>query len=108
MLKKVRIRLDQYLGLHRILSSGESSSLELRFFLLFVPRMSTLRLVLVVDWKKSLRKPDEAFSAMSPPNFTVEVVVENKPLVRDPEGETIHHNLIINVSYSIVTNVWSD
>ena len=43
--------------------------------------------------------------AMSPANFTVEVVVENKPLARDPEGETIHHNLILKGGYSQVTNV---
>lgn len=43
--------------------------------------------------------------AMSPSNFTVEVVVENKPLARDPEGETVHHNLILKGGYSQVTNV---
>ena len=43
--------------------------------------------------------------AMSPATFTVEVVVENKPLARDPEGETIHHNLILKGGYSQVTNV---
>lgn len=42
---------------------------------------------------------------MSPPTFTVEVVIENKPLARDPEGETIHHNLILKGGYSQVTNV---
>lgn len=42
---------------------------------------------------------------MSPANFTVEVVVENKPLASDPEGETIHHNLILKGGYSQVTNV---
>ena len=42
---------------------------------------------------------------MSPSSFTVEVVVENKPLARDPEGETIHHNLILKGGYSQVTNV---
>jgi len=42
---------------------------------------------------------------MSPANFTVEVVVENKPLARDPEGETIHHNLILKGGYSQVTSV---
>ena len=42
---------------------------------------------------------------MSPANFTVEVVVENKPLARDPEGETIHHNLILKGGYSQVTDV---
>ena len=42
---------------------------------------------------------------MSPSSFTVEVVIENKPLARDPEGETIHHNLILKGGYSQVTNV---
>ncbi|OLE91441.1 MAG: phosphoribosylformylglycinamidine synthase, purS protein [Crenarchaeota archaeon 13_1_20CM_2_51_8] len=42
---------------------------------------------------------------MAPSSFTVEVVVENKPLARDPEGETIHHNLILKGGYSQVTNV---
>jgi phosphoribosylformylglycinamidine synthase len=42
---------------------------------------------------------------MTPSNFTVEVVVENKPLARDPEGETIHHNLILKGGYSQVTSV---
>ena len=43
---------------------------------------------------------------MSPgSNYTVEVVVENKPLARDPEGETIHRNLILKGGYSQVTNV---
>ncbi len=42
---------------------------------------------------------------MNPSSFTVEVVVENKPLARDPEGETIQHNLILKGGYSQVTNV---
>jgi phosphoribosylformylglycinamidine synthase subunit PurS len=42
---------------------------------------------------------------MSPARFTVEVVVENKPLSRDPEGETIHRNLILKGGYSQVTSV---
>ncbi len=36
---------------------------------------------------------------------TVEVIIENKPLARDPEGETIHRNLIIKGGYKQVTNV---
>jgi phosphoribosylformylglycinamidine synthase subunit PurS len=36
---------------------------------------------------------------------TVEVVIENKPMARDPEGETIHRNLIIKGGYKQVTNV---
>ena len=43
---------------------------------------------------------------MSPgSNYTVEVIVENKPLARDPEGETIHRNLILRGGYNQVTNV---
>ena len=42
---------------------------------------------------------------MTPGSFTVEVIVENKPLARDPEGETIHHNLILKGGYSQVTSV---
>ena len=42
---------------------------------------------------------------MNPGSFTIEVVVENKPLARDPEGETIHHNLILKGGYTQVTNV---
>ncbi len=42
---------------------------------------------------------------MSLQSFTVEVVVENKPLAHDPEGETIHHNLILKGGYTQVTNV---
>jgi phosphoribosylformylglycinamidine synthase subunit PurS len=67
--------------------------------------MSTLRTLLGLSGKKSLREAHEALFAMSPSSFTVEVVVENKPLARDPEGETIHHNLILKGGYSRVTNV---
>jgi len=42
---------------------------------------------------------------MSTRNYVIEVIVENKPLARDPEGETIHHNLIIKGGYNQVTNV---
>ena len=42
---------------------------------------------------------------MNSGNYTVEVIVENKPLARDPEGETIHSNLILKGGYSQVTNV---
>ena len=38
-------------------------------------------------------------------SYTVEVVVENKPLARDPEGETIHNNLILKGGYTQVTSV---
>ncbi len=56
--------------------------------------------------RKGLRCSEiEAFLAMNPGIFTVEVIVENKPLARDPEGETIHHNLILKGGYSQVTDV---
>ena len=38
-------------------------------------------------------------------SFAVEVIVENKPLARDPEGETIQHNLILKGGYSQVISV---
>ena len=43
--------------------------------------------------------------AMSHSSYSVEVIVENKPLARDPEGETIHHNLILKGGYKQVTSV---
>ena len=36
---------------------------------------------------------------------TIEVIVENKPLARDPEGQTIHQNLILKGGYKQVTDV---
>ena len=42
---------------------------------------------------------------MSNRTYVIEVIVENKPLARDPEGETIHHNLIMKGGYNQVTNV---
>jgi len=42
---------------------------------------------------------------MASDTHTIEVIVENKPLARDPEGETIHHNLILKGGYSQVTEV---
>ena len=43
---------------------------------------------------------------MSPgSNYIVEVIVENKPLARDPEGDTIHRNLILKGGYQQVTSV---
>jgi phosphoribosylformylglycinamidine synthase PurS subunit len=38
-------------------------------------------------------------------SYLIEVVIENKPLARDPEGETIHQNLILKGGYSQVTKV---
>ncbi len=42
---------------------------------------------------------------MSTRNHVIEVIVENKPLARDPEGETIHRNLIRKGGYNQVTDV---
>jgi phosphoribosylformylglycinamidine synthase len=42
---------------------------------------------------------------MSPGSYAVEVIVENKPLARDPEGETIQRNLILKGGYTQVTGV---
>ncbi len=42
---------------------------------------------------------------MTPRSYVVEVIVENKPLARDPEGETIHRNLILKGGYNQVTDV---
>jgi phosphoribosylformylglycinamidine synthase subunit PurS len=42
---------------------------------------------------------------MTPGSYLVEVIVENKPLARDPEGETIHRNLILKGGYTQVTGV---
>jgi phosphoribosylformylglycinamidine synthase subunit PurS len=42
---------------------------------------------------------------MSPQSYTIEVIVENKPLARDPEGETIYKNLILKGGYNQVTSV---
>ena len=63
-------------------------------------------MIVVVRSERELKAVSRGgFLAMSPSSFTVEVVVENKPLARDPEGETIHHNLILKGGYSQVTNV---
>ena len=42
---------------------------------------------------------------MNSNTYTLEVIVENKPLARDPEGETIHRNLVLKGGYSQVTSV---
>lgn len=41
------------------------------------------------------------------PKFTVQVVIENKPYINDPEGETIHRDLVIKGGYSTVHSVRS-
>jgi phosphoribosylformylglycinamidine synthase len=41
------------------------------------------------------------------PKFVVQVVIENKPYINDPEGETIHRDLIVKGGYSSVRSVRS-
>lgn len=41
------------------------------------------------------------------PKFVVQVVIENKPYINDPEGETIHRDLVIKGGYSNVESVRS-
>jgi len=38
-------------------------------------------------------------------NFIVEVIIENKPAARDPEGETIKKDLIIKGGYEHIKSV---
>ncbi len=39
--------------------------------------------------------------------FTVEIVIENKPAARDPEGQTVQKDLINKGGYDMVTSVRS-
>ena len=39
------------------------------------------------------------------PKFLVEVIIENKPYINDPEGETIHRDLVVKGGYSSVKSV---
>lgn len=39
------------------------------------------------------------------PKFVVQVVIENKPYINDPEGETIHRDLVVKGGYSNVQSV---
>lgn len=39
------------------------------------------------------------------PDFTVEVIIENKKMARDPEGETIARELISRGGFSEIRNV---
>jgi phosphoribosylformylglycinamidine synthase len=39
------------------------------------------------------------------PKFLVQVVIENKPYINDPEGETIHRDLVVKGGYSSVQSV---
>ena len=41
------------------------------------------------------------------PKFTVQVIIENKPYINDPEGETIHRDLVVKGGYSAVQSVRS-
>jgi len=37
--------------------------------------------------------------------FLVQVIIENKPYINDPEGETIHRDLVVKGGYSQVKSV---
>lgn len=39
--------------------------------------------------------------------FIVHVVIENKPYINDPEGETIHRDLVLKGGYSNIQSVRS-
>ena len=39
--------------------------------------------------------------------FIVNVIIENKPYINDPEGETIHRDLVIKGGYSSIQSVRS-
>lgn len=41
------------------------------------------------------------------PKFQVRVIIENKPYLNDPEGETIHRDLVVKGGYSSVHSVRS-
>jgi phosphoribosylformylglycinamidine synthase PurS subunit len=41
------------------------------------------------------------------PKFIVQVVIENKPYINDPEGETIHRDLVVKGGYSNIQSVRS-
>jgi phosphoribosylformylglycinamidine synthase PurS subunit len=36
------------------------------------------------------------------PRFVVQIVIQNKPFINDPEGETIHRDLVVKGGYSNV------
>lgn len=40
-----------------------------------------------------------------PQKFLVQVIIENKPYINDPEGETIHRDLVVKGGYSQVKSV---
>ena len=41
------------------------------------------------------------------PSFTVSVIIENKPEINDPEGETILHDLIMKGNHSAIKKIRS-
>jgi len=41
------------------------------------------------------------------PRFVVQVVIENKRYINDPEGETIHRDLVVKGGYSNVQSIRS-
>jgi phosphoribosylformylglycinamidine synthase subunit PurS len=41
------------------------------------------------------------------PKFIVQVIIENKPYINDPEGETIHRDLVVKGGYSNILSVRS-
>jgi phosphoribosylformylglycinamidine synthase PurS subunit len=41
------------------------------------------------------------------PKFIVQVIIENKPYINDPEGETIHRDLVVKSGYSNIQSVRS-
>ena len=45
--------------------------------------------------------------ASSNHKFLVQVIIENKPYINDPEGETIHRDLVVKGGYSDVKGVRS-
>ena len=41
------------------------------------------------------------------PKYVLQVIIENKPYINDPEGETIHRDLVVKGGYSSVQSVRS-
>jgi phosphoribosylformylglycinamidine synthase subunit PurS len=41
------------------------------------------------------------------PKFIVQVIIENKPYINDPEGETIHRDLVVKGGYFNIQSVRS-
>ncbi|MHA1270326.1 MAG: phosphoribosylformylglycinamidine synthase subunit PurS [Candidatus Helarchaeota archaeon] len=39
------------------------------------------------------------------PAYIVEVIIENKPAARDPEGETIQKDLVLRSGYNMVKSI---